>query len=197
MPRPASCSTKSLRRRNGPTPDRGTGQWLTADYEVGLRQAADRNIGSRRGSSGNPRGRKSRKLNEAELVAKVRDELITMTINGKTRANHRFEAALRKTYIAVLAKGTVRDLEKLLQLYARFGAEPEAQRIAQIRKLPTRLSTLSTISSTRPGKVGEILFALRAKPPPMTMLRTSESCPTHRDGLERLRRGRGVSWRDR
>lgn len=30
------------------------------------------------------------------------------------------------TLMAVLAKGSVRDLEKLFQLYARCGAEPEA-----------------------------------------------------------------------
>lgn len=99
-----------------------------------------------KGQSGNPRGRRSRKLNESELIAKVRDELITMTINGKTRKITAFEAAIRKTHMTVLSKGNVRDLEKLFQLYARFGAEPEAQRIAQAKEAADKvLETISDI----------------------------------------------------
>jgi hypothetical protein len=103
------------------------------DYEVGYGKPPAQHR-FQKGQSGNPRGRKSAKLNEAELIAKVRDEPITMTINGKTRKVTAFEAAVRKTYMTVLAKGSVRDLEKLLQLYARFGAEPEALRIAQAKE---------------------------------------------------------------
>lgn len=103
------------------------------NYEVGYGKPP-RQHQFQKGQSGNPRGRKSAKLNEAELVAKVRDELITMTINGKTRRVTAFEAVLRRTYMTVLAKGSVRDLEKLLQLYARFGAEPEALRNAQMKE---------------------------------------------------------------
>lgn len=103
------------------------------DYEVGYGKPPSQHR-FKKGQSGNPNGRRRKKLNEAELVAKVRDELITMTINGKTERITLFEAALRKTYMTVLAKGSVRDLEKLLQLYARFGAEPEALRNAQMKE---------------------------------------------------------------
>ena len=103
------------------------------DYEVGYGKPPPQHR-FQKGQSGNPRGRKSAKLNEAELIAKVRDELITMTINGKTRRITAFEAAVRKTHMTVLAKGNVRDLEKLFQLYARYGAEPEVLRMAQAKE---------------------------------------------------------------
>jgi hypothetical protein len=103
------------------------------DYEIGYGKPPPQHR-FQKGQSGNPRGRRKRKLNEAEIVAKVRDELITMTINGKTVRIGAFEAAVRKTHMTVLAKGSVRDLEKLFQLYARYGAEPEALRNEQMRK---------------------------------------------------------------
>lgn len=84
------------------------------------------------GQSGNPRGRRSRKkMAEAEIVAMVRDELIELTLKGKKVKVTFFEAAIRKTFHTVLAKGGVRDLEKLLQLCARYGALPEDLRMAQ------------------------------------------------------------------
>ena len=98
------------------------------------------------GQSGNPRGRKSRKRNESEIIAMVRDELVTMTINGKTRRITAFEAATRKTFSTCLAKGNVRDLEKLFQLFARYGAEPDEQRIAQAKEAADKvLETISDI----------------------------------------------------
>ena len=115
------------------------------DYDVGYGKPPAQHR-FKKGQSGNPNGRRRRKLNEAELVAKVRDELITMTVNGKPQRVTLFEAALRKTYMAVLAKGSVRDLEKLLQLYARFGAEPEALRNAQMKEDAEKvLETIATI----------------------------------------------------
>lgn len=98
------------------------------------------------GQSGNPRGRKSRKRNESEIIAMVRDELVTMTINGKTRRITAFEAATRKTFSTCLAKGNVRDIEKLFQLFARYGAEPEEQRIAQMKEASEQvLDTIADI----------------------------------------------------
>ena len=115
-----------------------------ADYEVGYGRPPPQHR-FQKGRSGNPRGRKSRKLTETELIAKVRDELITMTINGKTRRITAFEAAIRKTHMTVLAKGNVRDLEKLFQLYARHGAEPEVQRIAREKEAADQV--IDTIAS--------------------------------------------------
>jgi hypothetical protein len=115
------------------------------DYEVGYGKPPPQHR-FKKGQSGNPRGRKSVKLNEAEIIAKVRDELVTMTINGKTTRITAFEAAVRKTHMTVLAKGNVRDFEKLLQLYARYGAEPEALRIAQTKEAADKvLETIRTI----------------------------------------------------
>jgi hypothetical protein len=115
------------------------------DYEVGYGKPPPQHR-FKKGQSGNPRGRKSVKLNEAEIIAKVRDELIPMTINGKTTRITAFEAAVRKTFMTVLAKGNVRDLEKLFQLYARYGAEPEALRIAQTKEAADQvLETIRTI----------------------------------------------------
>lgn len=115
------------------------------DYEVGYGKPPPQHR-FQKGRSGNPRGRKSRKLTETELIAKIRDELITMTINGKTRRVTAFEAAIRKTHMTVLAKGNVRDLEKLFQLYARHGAEPEVQRIAREKEAADQvLDTIANI----------------------------------------------------
>jgi hypothetical protein len=113
------------------------------------------------GQSGNPQGRRKKKLNEAEIVAKVRDELITITINGKTVRIGAFEAAVRKTHMTVLARGSVRDLEKLFQLYARYGAEPEALRNAEMKEASEKvLETIANIfQKTRVSRRHEIVHA--------------------------------------
>jgi uncharacterized protein DUF5681 len=128
------------------------------DYEVGYGKPPSQHR-FQKGQSGNPRGRRSAKLNEAELVAKVRDELITLTINGKTRRITAFEAAIRKTHMTVLAKGNVRDLEKLFQLYARYGAEPEELRNAQAKEAADKVigTILDIFQKTRESRRHEIV----------------------------------------
>lgn len=115
------------------------------DYPVGYGKPPPQHR-FQKGQSGNPRGRKSQKLNESETVAKVRDELITTTINGKVRRITLFEAVLRKAHVTVLNKGNVRDLEKLLALYARYGADPMTQRIAREKEAADQvLETIRTV----------------------------------------------------
>ncbi|MEG3155132.1 DUF5681 domain-containing protein [Sphingomonas sp. RB1R13] len=93
-------------------------------YTVGFRRPPEHSR-FKPGQSGNPAGRKNRrKMREAEIVAMVRDEPIEIMLKGKKVKVSMFEATLRRTYQCVLTKGSVRELEKLLELCAKFGALP-------------------------------------------------------------------------
>ena len=125
------------------------------DYKVGYGKPPPQ-YRFQKGQSGNPGGRRKRaKLNEAELVAKVRDELITMTVNGKRRRITLHEAVLRKTMMTVLAKGSVNDLEKLQKLFARYGAEPETLRMAQDKEAADKVigSIIDIFRKTREDRL--------------------------------------------
>lgn len=94
----------------------------------------------KKGQSGNPRGRPSAKRNEAEIIAMVRDELMTVTINGKTKKVTAFEAAVRKALMTALSRGSVGDIEKIFKLFARYGAEPEDLRNAQMKEAADKVT---------------------------------------------------------
>ncbi|QNP45634.1 hypothetical protein H9L14_14080 [Sphingomonas sediminicola] len=76
----------------------------------------------KKGQSGNPKGRKRKRLSDAEIIAKIRDERIPMVLDGRRVLVSPLEAALRKTLHTVLAKGNVRDLERLLCMFNKHGA---------------------------------------------------------------------------
>jgi hypothetical protein len=86
------------------------------------------------GQSGNRAGRRRKRLSNPEIVAKVRDELITMTINGEKATLSLFEAAVRLTLNATLKKGNPRDLEKLLKLLEKYGGLPADVEAEKARK---------------------------------------------------------------
>jgi hypothetical protein len=87
----------------------------------------------KKGVSGNPAGRTKIKLTDAQLVAKVRDELMTVTINGKPTKVRALEAALRQTLITTIKNGRPRDLEKLFQMLEKYGAPPLEEEAARSR----------------------------------------------------------------
>jgi hypothetical protein len=103
------------------------------DYEVGYGKPP-RQHRYRKGQSGNPRGRPRRKRNEAALINRIFDELVTVTVDGKRQRVTVLEAALRRAIIATITNGSVRDLGKLLDLHARYGSEPEVLRNARLEE---------------------------------------------------------------
>lgn len=109
------------------------------DYQVGYKKPPPQHR-FKKGQSGNPRGRRSVKRNEAEIVAMVRDELVTVTINGKTKRVTAFEAGVRKALMTTLSRGSVGDIEKIFKLYARYGAEPEDLRNAQWKEAADKVT---------------------------------------------------------
>jgi hypothetical protein len=76
------------------------------------------------GESGNPRGRPRTGQTVPEIVARVRDELIPITINGRRKRVRIFEAALRQSIALCLKNGNPRHLEKLLELLEKHGVAP-------------------------------------------------------------------------
>jgi hypothetical protein len=107
-------------------------------YEVGYRKPPlDGRF--RKGRSGNPAGRKRIKSTKAEIIAKVRDEPITVTIDGQRRQISFFEAGIRRVHATVLTKGNISDLEKLIRLYEKHGVAPEQERLAQAKENADRV----------------------------------------------------------
>lgn len=74
------------------------------------------------GQSGNKGRRKKRSETQAEILARIRDELIT--VNGRTMT--KFELAVTATLNQTIKSGKPRDLKVLLELLNRHGAMPEA-----------------------------------------------------------------------
>ena len=78
------------------------------------------------GKSGNPKGRPRRAETMPEIVAKVRDEMVPITIDGKRKKVPLMEAALRQTIANCFKSGNPRHLEKMLDLLEKHGV-PHAQ----------------------------------------------------------------------
>ena len=127
-------------------------------YKVGFRRPPEHSR-FKPGQSGNPAGRKNRrKMKEAEIVAMVRDEPIEIMLKGKKVKVSMFEATLRRTYQNVLTKGRVGELEKLLQLCARYGALPADFRAEEARRgAESVMQKIKTIfDRTVPDDDGEV-----------------------------------------
>lgn len=92
----------------------------------------------KKGQSGNPKGRPRRALSVPEIVARVRDEMIPMTINGKRKRVTIVEAALRQNIMHALKGTNPRHLERLLATLEKYGVTPrhvmaeESRRNAEI-----------------------------------------------------------------
>jgi hypothetical protein len=85
----------------------------------------------KKGTSGNPKGSRRKRETRAEIIARVRDTPITVTVAGKQVTMTKFEAAVQTTYNKTLSGGNPRDLEKLLLLADKFGAPPADERAAE------------------------------------------------------------------
>ena len=104
----------------------------SAPYEVGYgKPPVDGRF--RKGQSGNPAGRRRVKPTKSEIIAKVRDELITVTINGKKQRIEFFEAIVRKVHANAFTKGNSAELERLARFYEKHGVAPEQERLAQLK----------------------------------------------------------------
>lgn len=102
---------------------------MADDYEVGYGRPPP-HTRFKKGQSGNPAGRRRKKLTKWEIVRRVAEEPIMITINGAQKRVTAFEAAVRKTLMNVLSKGNVRDLERLFQLFEKYGGTPAEDRAA-------------------------------------------------------------------
>jgi|GEM_PF-3153719 len=105
----------------------------TNSYEVGYGRPPEHSR-FRPGQSGNRAGRRRTRPSNPEIVAKVRDELITMTVNGEKAKLSLLEAAVRVTVNETLKKGNPRDLEKLLKLLEKYGGLPADVEAENARK---------------------------------------------------------------
>ncbi len=100
----------------------------SGDYEVGYGKPPQHSQFVP-GQSGN-KGRRKRPETQAEIVARVRDELVA--VNG--RAMTKFELAVHAAINQTIKGGKPRDLKLLLELLDKHGAMPAAESAAQMRK---------------------------------------------------------------
>jgi hypothetical protein len=98
------------------------------DYEVGYGKPP-RHSQFVPGQSGN-KGRRKRPETPAEIVARIRDELVT--VNG--RAMTKFELAVHATVNQTIKGGKPRDLKLLFELLDKHGAIPAADWAADMKK---------------------------------------------------------------
>lgn len=98
------------------------------DYEVGYGKPP-RHSQFVPGQSGN-KGRRKRPETQAEIVARIRDELVT--VNG--RAMTKFELAVHATVNQTIKGGKVRDLKLLFELLDKHGGIPAADWAAKMKE---------------------------------------------------------------
>ena len=76
------------------------------------------------------KGRKRRKSEtQAQMIARVRDELVT--INGETMT--KYELAVRSVIAQTVKSGKPRDLKALFDLLGQYGAMPEVEAAEEAR----------------------------------------------------------------
>ncbi len=95
------------------------------DYEVGYGKPPKRTQFAP-GVSGN-KGRRKRPETQAEIIARIRDELVE--VNGKLVT--KFEVAIHRAFNQALLSGKIRDLQILLELLDKYGALPKADQWAE------------------------------------------------------------------
>src|ERR1043166_3766641 len=126
-PNPAGPSTKSRPRAasRSATMSKGNGRDL-GDYEVGYgKPPKHRQFVP--GESGFKGHRKKPPESRAEIVARVRDQVVTA--GGRSMTT--FELSVRSVMNQTLKGGKPKDLKVLFELLDKYGAMPEAERYAQ------------------------------------------------------------------
>ena len=104
------------------------------DYDVGFKRPP-RQFQFQPGESGNRGRKKMRPEFQAEMVARIRDEKIT--VNGVKIAL--FEMAVRSVFTNTIKRGHPRDLNALLQLLDKYGAVPKDEAAAESRAAADRV----------------------------------------------------------
>jgi hypothetical protein len=99
-----------------------------ADYKVGYGKPP-RHSQFLPGQSGF-KGRKKRKAeSQAQMIARVRDELVT--VNGETMT--KYELAVRSVIAQTIKGGKTRDLRTLFEMLDKYGVMPEVERAAETK----------------------------------------------------------------
>lgn len=93
------------------------------DYEVG-RNRPPKSHQFKKGQSGNPNGRRrATSFDKMEIIERVFNETVKMTIDGKSRRVTKVEAAIRMTLQVAMQKGDLRACERVLQLLEGMGGD--------------------------------------------------------------------------
>ncbi len=98
------------------------------DYEVGFGRPP-KHTRFVPGESGNKGRKKKRPELQSEMIARVRDERVT--VNGVTMTM--FELAVRSVFTSTIKSGHPRDLKGLSDLLDRYGAIPKGEALAELK----------------------------------------------------------------
>lgn len=127
------------------------------DYEVGYGKPP-RHSRFLPGQSGF-KGRKKRKPEtQAQIVARVRDELVT--INGETMT--KFELAVRSVIAQTVKGGKPRELKVMLELLAQYGATPQVEAAMESKAAADKvIGTIMNVFHRSKGRSLEDVEALQ------------------------------------